>query len=422
MSLTAIISAIGNTNKQYPLIVRDCGIEVPTKIVLTYNQNKEESKDIARLAARERFLDEYAVSAVWLGGIPLVSKLADKFIRKKGYNPDINLNLFKQTKYQGIDVNIKNFEGKVSKPIIDELKKVKNNKAFFEKLLALKFGLSTTIPMLFMGVILPKLIFASSSKKIEKLKAKKQQNEFKYEAFENPMNNIKDGKISFKGNVVSSLANFSTVDKMAVTDGGYAIGRIATARNKNEAVDVGFKMAGMLFLNFVAPPYLAKILDKAAYKLTGVNVALDPIVFDDKNFINAIKNNSLLLPKDNTEKEIIDFLDKSPKSLFSQYASRFCDVKYLENDIRDPRAWVDINKLVQLKEEMQKFAQNAIKSQDIKAFAKKAKIAKSFNILTNIALSSTLLAFALPKAQFAFRKLYTGSDLEPGLAKSKDKI
>ena len=93
MSLTAIISAIGNTNKQYPLIVRDCGIEVPTKIVLTYNQNKEESKDIARLAARERFLDEYAVSAVWLGGIPLVSKLADKFIRKKGYNPDINLNL-----------------------------------------------------------------------------------------------------------------------------------------------------------------------------------------------------------------------------------------------------------------------------------------------------------------------------------------
>ena len=422
MSLTAIISAIGNTNKQYPLIVRDCGIEVPTKIVLTYNQNKEESKDIARLAARERFLDEYAVSAVWLGGIPLVSKLADKFIRKKGYNPDINLNLFKQTKYQGIDVNIKNFEGKVSKPIIDELKKVKNNKAFFEKLLALKFGLSTTIPMLFMGVILPKLIFASSSKKIEKLKAKKQQNEFKYEAFENPMNNIKDGKISFKGNVVSSLANFSTVDKMAVTDGGYAIGRIATARNKNEAIDVGFKMAGMLFLNFVAPPYLAKFLDKATYKLSGLNVALDPIILDDKKFREAIKTKTLELPKNNTEKEIISFLDTKPQSLFSKYAKQFCDVKYLKNDIRDPRAWVNVKKLVQMKEEMENFAQNAIKSNDIAAFAKKAKWAKSFNILTNISLSSALLAFALPKAQFAFRKFITGSDLEPGLATSKDKI
>lgn len=422
MSLITLISAIGNTNKQYPLIVRDCGIEVPTKIVLTYNQNKDESPDIAKLAARERFLDEYAVSAVWLGGIPLVDKIVNKFIRKKGFNPEVNLKLFKETKYQGIDLNIKNFEGKVSQTVIDELKKVKNNKALYEKLLAAKFGLSTTIPMLFMGVILPKLIFASSAQKIEKLKAKKQQKSAKVKIFDNPMDYIKDGKISFKGNMISQIANFSTVDKMAVTDGGYALGRVATARNKNEALDVGFKMLGMLFLNFVAPPYLAKFLDKMTYKLMGLNVALDPIILDDKKFIEAIKNKTLSLPENNTEKEIIEFLDKNPKSLFSQYAKQFYDVKYLENNIRDPRAWVNTEKLVQLKKEMEKFAQNAVKSGNIKSFAKKAKVAKSFNILTNIGLSSVLLAFALPKAQFAFRKLVTGSDLEPGLAGNKDKV
>lgn len=422
MSLITLISAIGNTNKQYPLIVRDCGIEVPTKIVLTYNQNKDESPDIAKLAARERFLDEYAVSAVWLGGIPLVDKIVNKFIRKKGFNPEVNLKLFKETKYQGIDLNIKNFEGKVSQTVIDELKKVKNNKALYEKLLAAKFGLSTTIPMLFMGVILPKLIFASSAQKIEKLKAKKQQKSAKVKIFDNPMDYIKDGKISFKGNMISQIANFSTVDKMAVTDGGYALGRVATARNKNEALDVGFKMLGMLFLNFVAPPYLAKFLDKMTYKLMGLNVALDPIILDDKKFIEAIKNKTLSLPDNNTEKEIIEFLDKNPKSLFSQYAKQFYDVKYLENNIRDPRAWVNTEKLVQLKKEMEKFAQNAVKSGNIKSFAKKAKVAKSFNILTNIGLSSVLLAFALPKAQFAFRKLVTGSDLEPGLAGNKDKV
>ena len=422
MSLITLISAIGNTNKQYPLIVRDCGIEVPTKIVLTYNQNKDESPDIAKLAARERFLDEYAVSAVWLGGIPLVDKIVNKFIRKKGFNPEVNLKLFKETKYQGIDLNIKNFEGKVSQTVIDELKKVKNNKALYEKLLAAKFGLSTTIPMLFMGVILPKLIFASSAQKIEKLKAKKQQKSAKVKIFDNPMDYIKDGKISFKGNIISQIANFSTVDKMAVTDGGYALGRVATARNKNEALDVGFKMLGMLFLNFVAPPYLAKFLDKMTYKLMGLNVALDPIILDDKKFIEAIKNKTLSLPENNTEKEIIEFLDKNPKSLFSQYAKQFYDVKYLENNTRDPRAWVNTEKLVQLKKEMEKFAQNAVKSGNIKSFAKKAKVAKSFNILTNIGLSSVLLAFALPKAQFAFRKLVTGSDLEPGLAGNKDKV
>ena len=46
MTLTGIISAIGNNNSVYPLIVRDCGIEVPSKIALTYNQNKKESKEI----------------------------------------------------------------------------------------------------------------------------------------------------------------------------------------------------------------------------------------------------------------------------------------------------------------------------------------------------------------------------------------
>ena len=422
MSLTTIISAIGNTNKQYPLIVRDCGIEVPTKIVLTYNQNKDESEDIAKLAARERFLDEYAVSAVWLGGIPLMDKIVNYFIRKKGYNPDVNLKLFKESSAQGINMNIKNFEGKVGQSVIDELKKVKNNKAVFEKLLALKFGLSTTIPMLFMGVILPKLIFASSGRKIEKLRAEKLAKKNAAQRFDNPMDRIKNGKISFKGNAISQIANFSTVDKMAVTDGGYALGRVATARNKNEAIDVGFKMAGMLFLNFVAPPYLAKFLDKATCKLTGLNVALDPVILDDKNFADAIKNKKLALPKGNSEKEIIEFLDKNPKTLFSKYAQQFCDVKYLENGIRDPRTWVNTKKVAQMKEEMEKFAKNALKNKDITAFAQKAKYAKFFNILTNIGVSSALLAFALPKAQFAFRKFITGSDLEPGLATSKDNI
>jgi len=51
-----------------------------------------------------------------------------------------------------------------------------------------------------------------------------------------------------------------------------------------------------------------------------------------------------------------------------------------------------------------------------KSLVKKARFSKTANILTNVGLSSFLLAYMLPKAQFAFRKLVTGSDLEPGLA------
>ena len=62
---------------------------------------------------------------MWLGGIPLVGKVADYFIKKQGYNPDVNLKLFNKNSVQNIDDNIKNFSTKVSKEIIDELKAVK---------------------------------------------------------------------------------------------------------------------------------------------------------------------------------------------------------------------------------------------------------------------------------------------------------
>ena len=420
MSLTSIISAIGNNNSVYPLIVRDCGIEVPTKIVLTYNQNKKESKEIAKLAARERFLDEYSVSAVWLGCIPLVGKIADYFIRKKGFNPDINLKLFKNNDLQNINDNIKNFRSKVPDKIIEELINVKNNKSLYEKLLAYKFIASTSIPILFMGFILPKLIFASSAKKIAKQREKEAQNKkLKFQSninFQKSMDFMNNKKVSFKGNWISTAANFSTVDKMALTDGGYALGRVATARNKFEAIDVGFKMAGMMFLNFVAPKYIEKFLDSI------FNVALDPLILGDKSFIDAVKNNTLKLPKDNSAKELLKFADENPNSLFVKFAQKFNKLKMLENGVRDPRFYVDTKNLAKFKDDIQKFMKNANLEKNIEKYALKSKVVKSLGILTNIGLSSALLAYGLPKAQFAFRKLVTGSDLEPGLAPAKKEL
>ena len=451
MTITSIISAIGNNSSIYPLLVRDCGIEVPTKILLTYDQNKKESKKVAKLAARERFLDEYSVSAVWLGGIPLVGGIADWVIKKTGYSPKVNLKLFNKNSAQNIEENIKKFAGKVPQKVIDELEKVKNNKATYEKLLAGKFLASTLIPVAFMGFILPKVIFASSAKKIEKQRTLEKQQKVATTAFgakngfENSINFMNKKQVSFKGGWIPTVANFSTVDKMFATDGGYAVGRVMTARNKNEAIDVGFKMTMMMFLNFIAPKYIAKYLDKFIGKAAGLDVALDPLMINDKEFLQAIKDNILkYLPEGNSEQQILDFIDKNPNSLFTKFANKFEKIKLIEkegiapksmterfkqlfkkkspikNPVRDPRAYVDIDNLVKFVEDIKSFAQNALKSQSLEAYAKKAKIVKSINILTNIGLSSFLLAYALPKAQFAFRKLVTGSELEPGLANAAD--
>ena len=404
MSLVNVISAIGNNSSIYPLLVRDCGIEIPSKVAMTYSQNLKDSKQMAKNAVRERLIDEYGTSAIWLGGIPLMDYLCNKGIKKLGYDPKINPDLFKETTEQGIKKNIEKFKDLAPKEVA-EMKKVLANKKTYERLLAGKFILSTTIPVLLMGFALPKMNFALT----EKLRAK--QNAEKNNKTETPSTS----NPSFKGGVIPALANMSTVNKMAVTDGGLTVGRVATARNKYEKMEMAFKMSGMMFLNFVAPKWIAKGFDRASNKLFNTNVNLDPKILNDKEFIKAIKENSLKLPE---QGKIIEFLDKNPNAQFAKLAEKFCGVKYLKNGVRDPRCFVNEKEIAKFQSEIEKFAQQAKKDGNIEAFAKKALKVKSGNIIANVALSSFLLAIGLPKLTFYLRKLVTGSDAEPGLVKN----
>ncbi len=402
MSLVNIISAIGNNSSIYPLLVRDCGIEIPAKVGMTYEQNLKDSKLMAKNAVRERLIDEYGTSAIWLGGIPAIDYLCSKGIEKLGYNPKINPDLFKENSKQGLKFNIEKFKDLAPKEV-EEMKKVLANKNTYEKLLAGKFLLSTAIPVILMGFCLPKMNFALTAKLREKQNKKLQKPE--------PKTEIKSGKnVSFKG-AASVFANMSTVNKMAITDGGLTVGRVATARNKYEKLEMAFKMAGMMFLNFVAPWWIAAGFDKLSNALFKTNVNLDPKILNDKEFISSIKNNTLKLPEEN----IIEFLEKNPNEKFSKLAEKFCGVKYLENRTRDPRQFINEKKIQAFLKEIEKFASQAKESRNIEKFAKKALKVKSGNIITNVALSSFLLAIVLPKVTFILRKKVTGSDAEPGL-------
>ena len=408
--ITNIISAIGNNRSVYPLILRDCGIEVPSKIYITRKENLKESKTKANDATREKFIDEYATSAVWLGGIPLVEKIYNKFIKSRGFNPYTDMQLFKEEKYQGINYNIDKFKNLASEEIKD-LEKLKNNRRIIEKLTAGKFAAATLIPIAVMGFALPKLNFALT----KKIKDNRKNN---VEAAVNQpsMTAFTSGKnVSFTGNWISAIANLKTVDKMAITDGGLTVGRISTSRNKDEAYVNAFRMIGSMILNFVTPIYIAKFLDKCANKTFGLNVNLDPLIMGDKNLIQAIKENNIELPKTSEAKDLFEFIDSKPQSLFSQMASKQGKIVYLKNGIRDPRKYVDIKDLGNFRNEFESFVKSAQKSFDITKFIKKARFVKGFNILSNVLISSALLAVALPKLQYGFNKLITGSYSDPGL-------
>lgn len=411
MIVTNIISAIGNNSSIYPLLVRDCCIEAPSKILIARKENLKESKEIANDATREKIIDEYVTSGIWLGGIPMVEYFSDKFISKKGYNPIVNLNLFKAEKnkeaYQGIEYNInkfKNIQAKDVQDAIQDLIKVKNNKGSFEKLLTKKFCAATIIPTIIMGFVLPKLNFALT-KKIREKKA--------------PQKAESKKEISFTGSFTSQIANLKTVDKMAISDGGLTVGRVTTSRNKDEAWANAFRMIGSMILNFVTPIYIAKGLDKLANKLFNINVNLDPKILADNEFINTIKNSKVELPKSNTEKDLIDFIDNKPQALFSRFAQKTGKVSYLKSGYRDPRKFVDIKDLGKFRNEFENFIAKAKQSKNIENFARKAKFVKSANILANVGISSFLLAGVLPAATYKFIKLTTGSYSDPGLVQNK---
>lgn len=411
MIVTNIISAIGNNSSIYPLLVRDCCIEAPSKILIARKENLKESKEIANDATREKIIDEYATSGIWLGGIPMVEYFSDKFISKKGYNPIVNLNLFKAEKnkeaYQGIEYNInkfKNIQAKDVQDAVQDLIKVKNNKGSFEKLLTKKFCAATIIPTIIMGFVLPKLNFALT-KKIREKKA--------------PQKAESKKEISFTGSFTSQITNLRTVDKMAISDGGLTVGRVTTSRNKDEAWANAFRMIGSMILNFVTPIYIAKGLDKLANKLFNINVNLDPKILADNEFINTIKNSKVELPKSNTEKDLIDFIDNKPQALFSRFAQKTGKVSYLKSGYRDPRKFVDIKDLGKFRNEFENFIAKAKQSKNIENFARKAKFVKSANILANVGISSFLLAGVLPAATYKFIKLTTGSYSDPGLVQNK---
>ena len=422
MSLVNIISAIGNNSSIYPLIVRDCGIEIPVKAGMTYYQNRSD-KYIAYLGTRERLVDEYAVSAVWLGGVPLIGKIADLVIKKCGFNPEISSKLYKEEEFQGLKYNIEKFKDKAPKEVA-ELEKALKNADKYRRCLAGKFLAQTIIPVALMGWIIPKMIFKWTAY------SKKKHNQQYGDKFEkkqpilsnNNTGNDKQQSPAFKGMNIGSLAELTNLQKLIMIDGGYAAGRVATARKRNEAYDIAFRMAGMMYLNYLFPKQLEKASNFLTEKALKTNMDLDVKLLADKEFLSAVRNKQFVLPESVNPKDLIEFVDNKPDSMFTKYANEFGKVKMLNNQIRDPRAYVDFRALGQFRNSIQNFikmaengAADAELVNSVEKFAKKAKGVKTANILGNVIITSALLAFGLPKLQFKFREWITGSKLEPGI-------
>ncbi len=84
ISATTIFSTLGNNSSLAPVILKD-SVDNAGRVAMAYTEGSRESKRYGFYDARERFIEEYATSLVWMGGIPLLKNIYDRAVTNKIY-------------------------------------------------------------------------------------------------------------------------------------------------------------------------------------------------------------------------------------------------------------------------------------------------------------------------------------------------
>ena len=103
-------------------------------------------------------------------------------------------------------------------------------------------------------------------------------------------------------------------------------------------------------------------------------------MLEDKEFLKQIKEGRLELPKSSKPEVMLEYIDNNPKSLFVKYANKFEKITMLNEEVRDPRAYINMKKLAEFRNDIEAFAKKAIGTSSgakmVDKFAKRAKVVK----------------------------------------------
>lgn len=337
--VTSIFSALGNNSSLYPIILKD-GIDNGARTVMAYEQGAKNGHEYGLYDARERFIDENVTSVVWIGGIPTLKLLYDKFVTNKVYNFSDYKQLgstfdkkgsraMANTNVKLLDGGLQTFEDNIAeleellktKPnatlqkLVEDSKKIIKNeaaKAKFKKLYAGKMAVSSIIPLVTIGFVLPKLIQAltKSIYKDNTIMREEQARRMAFKqfgssskvfnAFKGSLDNKEENNVSFKGNMgnfVIDLFN-NNVSNQALLDGGIFAGRVATGVNLADRIEKGIKEIGVIFFIYFGGTIVGNMLEKLAQGL-GMPISLDSQILEDETFQKEI----LKIAKENPTKQ-----------------------------------------------------------------------------------------------------------------------
>ena len=437
-----ILSGLANNSDSIaPMAVKDTISNCA--IVATY-KSKGGKDD-----AKERAIEEFGTGAIWLFGIPLIKKFADKTLYPAlKLNPDFDIRLLKdnselESVIKSANDAVKNNSGnsliknmaKTLNSLNDKNPVLKNltNKDLYKSLFTLKFALSTVLSAFALTKII-KYKQKTTQKRIEsEVKELKKENAIRNSVNKkvqssNVYNIFKGSKnkknISFKGG--ADLFMYNPIANTSLLDGVITLTRLKEAR-KGERKEVALKeLFQILFIYAIAKP-TQKMFEFIGNKIN-LPVELDPKVLFSKDVKENIKHSSEFILKEN-----LNNLDaKALKDKIYSIAS---------SDIKNPLIQVlNQNGAISIVKNNKEEALNHLKnidSKDIKTTIdhilslnknvdkniKGIKTYKVFSILANIAIGALAMGVVQPLVNIKMRKLLNnGDNRNPAIVEQEKQI
>ena len=454
-AVNAIFSALGNNSSLWSIATKD-GIETVGRTAMAYKEGSKTSKKFGKLEAREKLIEANATSLVWLGGIPLLKVLFDKFYTNKKYG-------FAQFKEYGMDalaktdvrllnadspqaLNAGNIKNEALKGHVEKILKDKNA---FKMNFAKRAMLSTLIPIALVGYILPKTVYAFTHRMIAKEKKEALKKAYSNQqaqkeniinstpAFATFMGKANRTNLSFHGGTLfERVSKYFTHPNtnMVMVDGGILAGRAGSSRNWKEAGERTIYEAGYIGILYWGGNVVSKGLNWVTKKLAGIPTALDAKLLQDKKFTDSM----LSLAKDkNIAHEALNLADTSERGIITlidndlaRNGGKFSNVTlkaaqdlgfiHIVNGERNPLKYIETKEVVSLNKQLKEFVGALAENKNAEKLISKVKFLKRSSVVANIAICSAALAIGLPKLQYFFRSKVSDNTVAPGLAQYYD--
>lgn len=216
--------------------------------------------------ARERLTEEFTSAVVWMGGVPFFDFLIDKFVGKKllqlpGDGFSVGKDAARNPVANYIHSNV--FKGKTAEQVENMLGKFRAGK------LVTSLALATAT----VGILLPKMNQAITRymKKNSQNKPQHEQQAVNQATYNNvTMDEFMNKKdVSFTGalngaKLMNFVNTFETTPKyqLLTEDGGVLVGRTGNARNKYEAIEIGFRDGSSCYFYMFNTPVMAAMFNK----------------------------------------------------------------------------------------------------------------------------------------------------------------